>query len=79
MKNAPRIRKNEQLKNDALSQNFMKLRLLVALENVNTQTHPQDTCFISIDKLSSKPQTYILTFYYKCVSHLPDIHPDTHS
>ena len=35
--------------NDALSQNFMMLRLLVASENVNKQTYTQDSCFISID------------------------------
>ena len=44
--------------NDALSQNFMKLGLLVAPENVNTHTHTdrhtdmlytQDSCFINID------------------------------
>ena len=28
--------------NDALSQNVMMLGLLVALENANRQTHPQD-------------------------------------
>ena len=35
--------------NDALSQNFMKLGLLVAEKNVNRQTNRQDSCFISID------------------------------
>ena len=35
--------------NDALSQNFMKLGLLVAGKNVDRQTHRQDSCFISID------------------------------
>ena len=38
--------------NDALSQNFMKLGLLVAekkREQTDRQTHTQDSCFISID------------------------------
>ena len=39
--------------NEALSQNFMMLGLLVASENANTQTNTQtdrkDSCFISID------------------------------
>ena len=35
--------------NDALSQNFMKLGLLVASENVDRHTDTQDSCFISID------------------------------
>ena len=43
--------------NDALSQNFMKLGLLVAEKNVDRQTNRQtdrqtdrqDSCFISID------------------------------
>ena len=35
--------------NDALSQNFMKLGLLVAEKNVDRQTDTQDSCFISID------------------------------
>jgi len=52
-KNAHRIRKNEKTtqpgQNDALSQNFMKLGLLVAEKN--------DSCFISIHMLSSKPKT----------------------
>ena len=34
--------------NDALSQNFMKLGLLVADKNVDTQTNRQDSCFLSI-------------------------------
>ena len=33
--------------NDTLSQNFMKLGLLVAEKNVDRQTNPQDSCFIS--------------------------------
>ena len=40
--------------NDALTQNFMKLGLLVAEKNVDTQTNQQDSddsCFISIDRL----------------------------
>ena len=28
----------------------MNLGVLVALENADTQTNPQDSCFISIDK-----------------------------
>ena len=35
--------------NDTLSQNFMKLGLLVAEKNVDRQTDTQDSCFISID------------------------------
>ena len=42
--------------NDALSQNFMKLGLLVAEKNVdrqtNTHTDRQDSCFISIDSFT---------------------------
>ena len=44
--------------NDALSQNFMKLGLLVAEKNVDRQTdrhtHRQDSCFISIDLYRKK-------------------------
>ena len=50
--------------NDTLSQNFMKLGLLVAEKNVDrhththTHTHTQDLCFISIDiGLISKPSS----------------------
>ena len=38
-----------KMKNNISGQNVMKLGLLVALENVNRQTDPQDSCFISID------------------------------
>ena len=48
--------------NDVLSRNFMKLRLLVASENANRQTdihtYRQNSCFISIDYLKWKFDTF---------------------
>ena len=62
--------------NDALSQNFMYLGLLVAEKNVHRQTHRQDSCFISIDiiylytKLSvSNFRVLIVTCFYSILSH----------
>ena len=53
--------------NDALSQNFMKLGLLVAEKNVDRQTNPQDSCFISIDVSRNQKQILSLNFavYHK--------------